>query len=99
MMSKAVKQQTIGVRDAKAQLSRLLKDVQRGVEWIITDHGTPVARIAPIPSAGHTLSDRLGALERRGWIAAEHRNVRKWPAPLPVKNNPAQRWLDEDRNR
>ncbi|MGH8363128.1 MAG: type II toxin-antitoxin system Phd/YefM family antitoxin [Gammaproteobacteria bacterium] len=94
-----MKQQTIGVRDAKAQLSRLLKDVQQGVEWIITDHGTPVARIAPIPGTEHALPDRLDALERRGWIAAAHRNVRKLPAPLPVKNNPAQRWLDEDRNR
>lgn len=94
-----MKQQTIGVRDAKAQLSRLLKDAQQGVEWIITDHGAPVARLVPIAQTERSLSDRLHALERRGWIAGARRPARKLPAPLLLRNNPAQRWLQEDRNR
>lgn len=92
-------QKMIGIRDAKAQLSRLIKEVQRGAEWIITDHGTPVAKITPIPRDERSLSERLRALEERGWIEPVRQNVRNLPPPLPLPEELAQRWLDEDRNR
>jgi len=33
----------IGVREAKAHLSEYLRRVQSGEEFVITDHGKPVA--------------------------------------------------------
>ena len=39
---------TIGIREAKAQLSRLVSEAERGTEWIITDRGRPVAKLAPL---------------------------------------------------
>jgi prevent-host-death family protein len=39
---------TAGVREARQSLSRLLEDVQKGREVIITDRGRPVARLVPV---------------------------------------------------
>ena len=36
-----MKSLTIGIREAKAQLSRLVSEAERGTEWIITDRGRP----------------------------------------------------------
>ena len=40
---------TISLYDAKAKLSRLVSEAERGAEFVITRHGKPVARIAPLP--------------------------------------------------
>lgn len=39
---------SVGVHEAKTQLSRLLADVERGEEIVITSRGRPVARLAPV---------------------------------------------------
>ena len=38
----------VSVYEAKANLSKLLKDVEAGVEVTITRHGRPVARLVPV---------------------------------------------------
>ena len=38
----------IGVRQAKVQLSDLLRQVQTGTEIVITDRGKPVARLSAV---------------------------------------------------
>ena len=40
--------QTYNVREAKAQLSKLLQDVDSGIEVIIAKAGKPMARISRI---------------------------------------------------
>jgi prevent-host-death family protein len=37
-----------GVREARQNLSDLLDDVKKGREVVITEHGRPVARLAPL---------------------------------------------------
>lgn len=49
----------IAVSDAKAQLTDLVRRAEAGEEVILTRHGTPVARIAPIAKP------RLSEAERR----------------------------------
>jgi prevent-host-death family protein len=88
---------TTGVRDAKAQLSRLLRDVQRGREWVITDHGKPVARLVPASAKRLSLEERLRRLEEVGLLEAPRGHARNLPPPLPLKNGLAQRWLREGR--
>ena len=39
----------VNVREAKAQLSRLLKLVEAGEEVVIARNGTPVARLVALP--------------------------------------------------
>ena len=38
----------VGVREAKSQLSALLRDVANGADIVITDHNRPVARLVAI---------------------------------------------------
>jgi prevent-host-death family protein len=52
----------VSVRDARNNLSRLIKQVQEGEEAVITSHGRPVARLVPIRSIrGRDLLDWLAA--------------------------------------
>ena len=40
----------VNVHQAKTQLSKLLVEVERGVEVVIARNGTPVARLVPYPA-------------------------------------------------
>jgi len=92
-----VKTKRTGVREAKARLSQLLRDVQRGQEWVITERGSPVARLSPIARRSLSLADRMRRLEDSGLVEPLHREVQNLPPPLPVKEGLAQKWLHEDR--
>lgn len=37
-----------GIREARQDLTRLLDDVRKGREVVITEHGRPVARLVPV---------------------------------------------------
>lgn len=94
-----MKNRTAGVREAKAHLSRLLRDVRQGREWTITERGMPVARLAPIEKTGLSLEERIRRLEDEGVIEPARRDTRPLPAPIPLKGGLAQKWLQEDRDR
>ena len=87
-----------GVREAKTHLSRLLREVQRGQEWVITEHGKPVARLVPASETDLPLAERIRRLENAGLVEPLSREVRDLPPPLPLKKGLTQRWLQEDRN-
>ena len=90
---------TVGIREAKAHLSRLLKRVQRGDEVLLKDRGRPVARIVPIDQDRLALSERVSLLEEQGVIdpvsATQRRNT---PAPIPIPDSLAQGFLQQDRD-
>ena len=55
---------SIGAFEAKAQLSRLLRAVERGEHFTITVRGRPVADLVPHrPSTSQTLAEAIGALQ------------------------------------
>jgi prevent-host-death family protein len=87
-----------GIREAKARLSSLLRDVQRGHEWVITERGKPIARLVPVSGRALPLSERIRRLEDSGVIEPVRRKVRNLPSPLPLEENLAQAWLQEDRD-
>ena len=49
----------VGVREAKINLSKLLKRVMQGQEVIITDRGKPVGKIVPVPQDHLSLAERI----------------------------------------
>lgn len=65
------------ITEAKNGLSALIDRVRAGESVLITDRGTPVARIEPLV-AGDDPSGRLERLERAGVI-------RRGTAPVPLE--------------
>ena len=92
-----MRSETIGIRDAKAQLSRLISEAGRGTEWIITDRGTPVAKLTPLREAAMPLAHRLQRLEAWGWIDPAQAEAPTLPPPIDVRRD-VQQTLQDDRN-
>jgi prevent-host-death family protein len=90
---------SVGLREAKANLSRLVNEVKKGTEIILTERGKPVARLAPVADESLSLEARLTKLEYAGWLEPLNRAARKMPVPLPLSIVKAQELLQEDRNR
>jgi prevent-host-death family protein len=89
---------SVGIRDAKMHLSKYIKMVQKGTEVIITDRGRPVGKIVPVQNEDLTLEDRIKALEDQGLIEKQStKRIQKIPSPIPVPENIAQKFLQEDR--
>ena len=61
----------VGIRELRANLSRLLDAVKEGREIVVTDRGKPVARLVPLPE-----DDPLERLISLGW-ATRGTGVRK----------------------
>lgn len=59
---------TAAVSELKAGLSAYLARVKAGEEVVVTDRGTPVAKIVPIPPEDDPEMQRLRELERRGVV-------------------------------
>lgn len=90
---------SIGIRDAKINLSKLLKEVQKGAEVIITDRDKPVGRIVPVSVEENLpLAERIASLERECLIQpAKKKKVKNLPPPLPLPGELARKMLEEDR--
>ena len=89
--------QKVGIREAKIQLSRLIRLVRKGGEIILTDRGRPVARIVPFARKDLPLSERIESLEERGFLGPHCRDLRAF-SPLPIDSEVAQKLLHEDRS-
>lgn len=90
---------SIGIREAKINLSKLLKEVQKGAEIIITDRNQPVGKIIPISETENLpLSQRIAILERESLIQPARKNqLKNLPPPLPLPGEVGQKMLEEDR--
>lgn len=85
----------VGVRDAKANLSRLLREVKQGREVVITEYGKPIGRILPVRAL--SLAERIAEMESRGEVESGVKLPPKGIRPLPVPDGLAQKYLQEGR--
>ena len=89
---------TVGLRDAKIHLSRLIRMVSKRSEIMLTDRGQPVGKIVPIDNDELSLSVRIKRLEDQGLLEiCSEKRQRKIPHAIPVQENIAQIFLKEDR--
>ena len=94
-----IQSKSIGVREAKMHLSRLLKMVQKGAEITLMDRNRPVGNIIPIQPESLPMEDRIKRLENQGIIEGLMKmKQEKTPPPILVSNNLAQRLLQKARN-
>jgi antitoxin (DNA-binding transcriptional repressor) of toxin-antitoxin stability system len=95
---------TIGIRELKANLSRVLRDVANGTSFLITDRGRVIAELRQ-PGAANTSSatseDRaLARLAATGQLrVAERQPPRYQPSPIKSKKGLAKSLIDADRGR
>ena len=92
---------TVGLREAKAGLSRYVERARRGQVVTITVRGRGVARLVPVPDAERTTEDRIKDLEAAGILQPPGRG-RRITSMKPVEARPlgiAQRILREHRDR
>jgi prevent-host-death family protein len=83
---------TVSISDLKAKLSQYIDAVRSGHEVIVTDRGTPVARISSVPGArGHEA--RLKDLVRTGRIRPPLRRGRMDFDRLDLPPDPESRGL------
>lgn len=87
----------VGIREAKLNLSRLIKEVQKGKDVIITDRGKEVARLTGISKENLSLDARIEEMVKNGLLEREKKEARPLPPPLPVEGDVAQKLLQEDR--
>ncbi|HEX7407744.1 MAG TPA: type II toxin-antitoxin system prevent-host-death family antitoxin [Candidatus Binatia bacterium] len=75
---------TAAVAELKAQLSRYLSRVKAGEDILVTERGTPVARLVPV-GAGRPEHEHWRDLERQGLLRLGSGKLPKdfWKLPRP----------------
>jgi prevent-host-death family protein len=53
-------EKTISASDANRKFSQLLREVREGRSYVVTSHGRPVARIAPVERKEGRIADSPG---------------------------------------
>ena len=86
---------TVGVRDLRRNLSVYLNRVKKGEALTVTEQGTPVAILRPLPRG----SSALEQLVAEGRAQTPSRSLRDLPRPLNLKlERPLSELLDEMRD-
>jgi prevent-host-death family protein len=89
---------TVGIKEAKNNLSRYLAQVKAGKEVVITEHGKPVARIISEGGKKRNLRTALAPLIGRGLIIQPVRELNKEPEPpLTLPGKALSEMVIEDR--
>ena len=71
--------QQISLREANQNFSRCVEAVERGMEFVVTRRGKPVAIIGPVASAhARGLTPAQKAALRRLFAGARALSIRKW---------------------
>lgn len=75
---------SIGVRDLRQNASAVLRDVERGATFEITDRGRPVALLTPLGNASP-----LERLRAAGEIDSSSGSIADLPSPLALAKGQA----------
>jgi prevent-host-death family protein len=70
---------SVGIRELRQRASELLRRVEAGETFEVTDRGRPVAILAPVAARGP-----LARLRAAGETTAVLRDIDDLPAPLPL---------------
>jgi len=89
---------TVGIRQAKNNLSQLLAQVKKGEEILITDRGKPIARIVKENQEDYAIRKAVEDLVQAGLVILPSRSVTRNPVPeAKVPGRPVSEMVTEDR--
>jgi prevent-host-death family protein len=87
-----------GIKELKNNLSRLLARVKAGEEILITERGSPVARIVKENQGDKSIRAALGPLVQKGMIVLPSRSLKKDRVrTVETSGKPASEMVIEDR--
>ncbi len=92
-MKSATSVPEVGVRELRNHLSKFLERVARGEEFLVTDHGRPVARLTGLDAT----TDRLQHLLRAGLIVAPREPRQNLPEPVEAQGSVSDLVADQRR--
>ena len=92
-----MKKNYIGIREARINLSRLIKDVREGMEIVITDRGKPVARLIPAQGTTLSLEERIRNYECCGLIQPREGKRKAETAPVELPGEHLKDLIEEER--
>ncbi len=93
-----MKKNYIGIREARINLSKLIRDVRDGMEIVITDRGTPVAKLVPAQGQSLSLEERIKNYESCGLIESCPQTEQFDSSPIELPREFAQQYIKEERN-
>ena len=85
----------VGVRELRQNLSVYLDRVKAGETLEVTEHGVPVARLGPNPTARLSIIDQMIADGRITPAKGDHRTI---PLPPKIPGRPLSEILQEMRD-
>ena len=89
---------SVGIKDVKNNLSRLLARVKAGEEVVITERGRAIARIVKEQNKDNSVRAVLGPLVQKGLIALPSRGILKdGLTAVDVAGKPVSNMVIEDR--
>ena len=87
-----------GIKEVKNNLSRLIAQVKKGEEILITDRGKPVARIVQEKPDKQSIHQVLGTLAQKGLVVLPSRNIlRTNISPVTINGKNVSEMVIEDR--
>ncbi len=87
-----------GIKEVKNNLSRLLAKVKAGEEVLITDRGSPVARIVKENQGKKSIHEALAPLVQKGLLTLPSRSIPKEGiSAIRVPGKPVSDMVTEDR--
>lgn len=91
----------VGTRELKNRLGKYLRMVKEGKPIIITERGTPIARIEKhVLRDDATVEEKLQALAAEGWVTLPKvKGPLKPFTPIRMKGKPLSRMIIEDRRK
>ncbi|MFQ6046720.1 MAG: type II toxin-antitoxin system Phd/YefM family antitoxin [Gemmatimonadales bacterium] len=83
--TKKVTNNVAKVSELKAGLSSYLRRVKAGQEVVVTERGTPVAKLVPIPRGEDPEVERMRRLARKGLVTLGSGRIPRdfWDMPMP----------------
>ena len=88
----------VGVRELKDRLSRYLAAVKEGEEVVVTERGTPIARISGEPKQRPNLARQLDKLSAEGLVTLPKQHLPQTCAPpLSIGGRPVSELMIENR--
>jgi prevent-host-death family protein len=81
---------SVGIRVLQQNAAKIVREVSRGAEVEVTEHGRPVARLVPVAA-----KDTIDFLESVGHLRRARKDLEALgePLPLPKGQEPASRRL------